>query len=315
MTVPARVRVVVTGAGGKTGRAVLAAVRARGAAATGVVRTPDHAARLPEGVDAVVGDQRDAALLARALEGADAVHLIAPNMSPDDVAMAEAAVAACAVAGVRRAVLHSVVHPQLTAMPHHADKARAEEVLLASDVAWTLLQPNAYVQNLLGDPGSLRAGRLAVPYDVDARSALVDLADVAEVASRCLLDGLGVHATFELSGPAEVSARDVAAAAATALGRGVTAERLDPEEWVAGAAPAGPAGEERRRRLLAMVRHYDRHGSPGDATVLRALLGREPTAMPAVVARVLAGPEGGREGRSGSVEGQRPEGAGGVAPT
>ncbi|MGA1078148.1 MAG: hypothetical protein ACO3VG_04120, partial [Nitriliruptoraceae bacterium] len=62
------------------------------------------------------------------------------------------------------------------------------------------------------------------------------------------------------------------------------------------------------------------HGSPGDATVLRELLGREPTAMPAVVARVLAGPERGREGRSGSVEsqrseGQRPEGAGGVAPT
>lgn len=276
-------RVLVTGAGGKTGRAVSAALVARGATVRAVVRV--DVGSTPPGTEPVVLDQRDAAALAGALVGIDAVVAIAPNLSGEDEAMARALVAACRHAEVDRLVLHSVVHPQLTSMPHHTDKARAEEVVLTSGLAWTILQPNAYLQNLAGYAAELRAGRYPVPYDAEARLALVDLADVAEVAARCVVDGTAPHATLELSGPAELSAHDVAAAAARVLGRPVIAERVDPRTFAASAT----ADADVRARLTAMLVHYDRHGSPGDATVLSGLLGRPPGTLDDVLGRLLVG--------------------------
>jgi len=276
--------VLVTGAGGKTGAAVLAALRARGARTVGVVRSPLHTAAGADVADAVVvGDQLDVELLVRALSGVDAVYAIAPNLSPDELAMSLAAIEACRRTGVRRLVLHSVIHPQLSAMPHHADKGRAEEAVVESGLDWTILRPNAYLQNLAGYMADIRAGRYAPPYAIDRGSALVDLADVAEVAARVLLDDVGVHATFELSGPETSTPADIARTAAELLGRAVQAERTDPAAFVA----ATQLDPERRGRLLAMLHHYDRHGSPGDATVLRALLGREPRGLREVLGGLL----------------------------
>ena len=282
-------RVLVTGAGGKTGAAVLAALADAGARTVALVRSDSH----PSGAadERVVGDQRDVDVLARAMAGVDAMYAIAPNLSPDEVAMTRAALEVCGRSGVRRFVLHSVVHPQLRAMPHHADKRRAEELVIESGLDWTILQPNAYLQNLAAYVPGMRAGLLRVPYSVDLGHALVDLRDVAAVATSVLLDDLGVHATLELSGPRPCTMRDVAAEASRILGHAVEAERFDPGQHVAGLPLPD---EERRSRLLAMLRHYDLHGSPGDATVLRALLGREPGGLGDVLAVLLDAASDGR---------------------
>ncbi|MFA9430365.1 SDR family oxidoreductase [Egicoccus sp. AB-alg2] len=280
--------ILVTGAGGKTGRAVLRALVDAGAPARALLRGPDRLADAPGlhgTVETVVGDQRDRDDLEAALDGVAAVYAIAPNLHPDEVVMGRALVDACRRRGLTRVVYHSVIHPQVRAMPHHADKGRVEELLVTSDLDWTILQPNAYLQNLRGYVDGLRDGVYAVPYATDRRLAMVDLDEVAEVAARCLVEGLGVHASFELSGPAEVSADDVAAAAARALGRPVTAVRRDPATWVAGQSGLC---EETRRRLLAMLTAYDQHGSPGDATVLGALLGRAPRGLDDVLPALLA---------------------------
>ncbi len=281
-----RPRVLVTGAGGKTGRAVIAAVRERGALVRAVVRDGDrHRDLAAPGVELAVADQRDPAALTTALDGCDAVCAIAPNVSPDEVAMGSAVVTAATRAGVQRLCFHSVVHPQLSAMPHHADKGRVEEQVVESGLAWTILQPNAYLQNLAGYRDQLRAGHYRVPYATDRPSAMVDLREVAEVAARCLVDGLGIHATFELSGPASVTPDDIAAAAARQLGTEVVAARQDPADW---AAANQQLPTHARERLHAMFVHYDRHGSPGDATVLRCLLGREPCGLDEVLGELLA---------------------------
>ena len=146
---------------------------------------------------------------------------------------------------------------------------------MESGLGWTILQPNAYLQNLDGAADDLRAGRYRVPYASDAASALVDLHDVAAVAAACLVDDLAVHATLELSGPAEVSPVDVAHAAGEVLDRPVAVVPVDPDAHAQ--AIRGADDPEGAARMAAMFRHYDRHGSPGDATVLAALLGHTPT--------------------------------------
>jgi NAD(P)H dehydrogenase (quinone) len=301
-------RVLVTGAGGKTGQAVSAALLARGVEVVGLVRNESAGARLRAGVGAAapdaldaavtasdvargalrcaVGDQRRADDLAAAAAGCDAVYAIAPNMTPDEVPMARALLEACDRRGIRRVVYHSVLDPDEPTMPHHHDKARVEAMLAASDdVASTCLRPSAYQQNLAGYVEQFRVGRYEVPYDLDRPHAMVDLRDVAEVAADCLAEASHVGRALELAGPESLTARDIARIAGRLVGREVVVRRIDPDDWLAanGALPA-----DVRQRLHAMFLHYDRHGFPGDPSPLRALLGREPGRLRDTLTLLLA---------------------------
>ncbi len=71
---------------------------------------------------------------------------------------------------MRRFVYHSVLHPQIEAMPHHWAKMRVEEMLFAAGFDLTILQPTAYMQNILGAwRGIVEDGVFRVPYPVETR--------------------------------------------------------------------------------------------------------------------------------------------------
>ena len=262
-------RVAVTGASGKSGRAVTAALVARGAEVVPIGR-------------------RAGPRLAGVLRGCDAAYLIAPNLHPDEPALVAEALAAARQAGVGRVVHHSVAAPYAPAMPHHLGKARAEDRVRRSGLPWTILQPCAYVENLL-PPLQNGEATLRVPYDVRRPFGLVHLGDVAEAAATVLLDGGHVGATYELGGPRLVTVADVAEAASAVLGRPVRAERQAPEAWAAGPGAGLPPRE--RAWLLAMFGCYDEHGLPTGALPLTSLLGRPPTGVAAVL-RALPSPAG-----------------------
>jgi uncharacterized protein YbjT (DUF2867 family) len=263
------VHVAVVGASGKTGRALISALEKHGARVTGVGR-------------------RQWTGLAGALAGCDAVSVIAPNLHPDEPAYVAEVLTAAEAADVRRVVYHSVTAPYVPAMPHHLGKARAEDLVRRSASAWTILQPCAYVQNLVP---MLRSGApvLEVPYAVDRPFGLVDLADVAEATARVLLEEGHGGATYELGGPTLVTTADVAAAASDVLGATVAAVRVDPDEWATGAGSG--LGDREREWLLAMYDYYDRYGLPTGGRVLRALLGGRSTTLRETLAREL-GPAG-----------------------
>jgi uncharacterized protein YbjT (DUF2867 family) len=126
--------ILVTGAGGKTGKAVIKALIARGAPVRAFVRSFGHEAALRAiGVrEVIAGAMDDAGSVSRAVKGADAIYHICPNVSPYEVAFAKVLIAAANELGVRRLVYHSVLHPQIEAMPHHWNKLRVEEMLFSS---------------------------------------------------------------------------------------------------------------------------------------------------------------------------------------
>lgn len=222
-------RVAVVGGHGKTGRAVCAALDARGATAVALGRA----------------DRRDPVA---ALHGCAVVYLIAPNLHPDEPAYVAETLEAARAAGVRRLVYHSVASPYAPEMPHHVGKAVSEDLVRRSGLAWTVLQPGAYLQNLhLGGPV------VQVPYDVDAPFGFLDLADLGAAAAVVLLEEGHAGATYELASR-QTTVRELAAE------RGLVAERVpDPgtHPW-----------------LTAMFGYYDRHGLPVGTLPLRALLGR-----------------------------------------
>ncbi|MDR3420910.1 MAG: NmrA family NAD(P)-binding protein [Xanthobacteraceae bacterium] len=279
--------ILVTGAAGKTGKAAIKALAARGAPVRALVRNPGHAASLKAlgAAEVGIGGFDDPAALARATSGTQAIYHICPNVSPDEVGYARAVAAAARDNGIKRFVFHSVLHPQIEAMPHHWAKMRVEEMLFAAGFDLTVLQPTAYMQNLLGAWRDIVAdGVFRVPYPVATRLSLVDLDDVAEAAALVLTaDGHG-GASYELVGTEPLGQSVVAAAISVAVKRNVRAEAESMEAWEARAAAAGMGAHE-RATLVAMFRYYADHGLIGNPNTLSWLLGRTPTSLADFLAR------------------------------
>ena len=278
--------IAVTGAAGKTGRAVTAALAARGARVRALVHTSGQAAAgVPGATDVVAVDLADPAAVRRALDGTAAVYLIAPNVHPDEPGLLGPVIDRCAQHGPRAVVYHSVIHPYAPAMPHHVDKARVEAMLAESGLDWAILQPASYFENALGVWDSVRErGIWSLPYSEHAPFTPVALADVAEVAATVLRDLAGIgagtrhrhrFATYELAGPEVLTTADMARIAGEMLGRDVT---VTVDRSAAEPPPGETARQQAARtRLQAMFDYYDAHGICGNPTVLAVLLDRDPT--------------------------------------
>jgi uncharacterized protein YbjT (DUF2867 family) len=225
----------------------------------------------------------------RAVRGTDAIYHICPNVSPDEIAFAKALIAAATELGVRRLVYHSVLHPQIEAMPHHWAKLRVEEMLLASALDFTILQPTAYMQNSLAQWDLMkREGIYRVPYPVETRLSLVDLDDVAEAAAIVLTTGGHSAATYELVGTLPLNQIETAETFGWALKKTIRAETEAIEAWEQRARSAG-MDEYQLETLTKMFRAYARDGLKGNPNVLGWLLGRPPTSLVAFAARSAAG--------------------------
>jgi uncharacterized protein YbjT (DUF2867 family) len=263
--------IVVTSAGGATGTAVVRELRARGEPVRAVVNRRGPRPELTAlGAEVVVAELGRPLAWSGLLAGVDALYLIWPNFDPAEADGAPALFAEARRARVPRVVYHSVLRPQLRAMPHHAAKDRAEELLDASGLpSWRVLQPCAYADNLDAQLAAVRAeGVLRSPWGLRRAQSLVDLRDVAAAAAVLLTeDGLD-GGTFEAAGPEALTAPDVAARMAAWLGAEVVAEDVVP----GGELPTSYAARCRR----TMFDHYRAHGFTGSPRVLAALLGRPP---------------------------------------
>lgn len=283
-TAPSGAPVLVLGVTGKTGAAVAHALLARGVRVRGTTRQPVEAlstgsrgrGRAPAGVELVQVDTVTGAGLDDAVTGVRAIHHSAPNLTVDEVPMLARTIACARRAGVDRVVFHSVMHPYAPAMAHHLRKAEAENLLRTSGLAWTILQPAAYHQNLLG---GVLDGHLTIPYSLDRTFTNVDLRDVAETSATVLLDEGHVHATYELAGPDALDAHTMADQAADVLGHPVRAVLGSPT-----------VGTDLRSaaELLAMFAYYDAHGFVGSPHVLTSLLGRRPTSWSQFLAEMAS---------------------------
>ncbi len=282
--------IAVTGAAGKTGRALVAALARRAAPVRALVRSAAQAdaVRAAGAAAVVVGDLRDPTALDPLLAGAAALYHICPNMHPEEVAIGRGVLAAVQRAEGTRLVYHSVLHPQVEAMPHHWAKLRVEEALFAAGILFTILQPAAYMQNVLAQRRRIvEEGIYGVPYATGTRLGMVDLEDVAEAAARVLCEPGHDGAIYELAGADVLTQDAVAACLAEATGRPVRALHQERSAWEEEARRQG-LPEYALRTLLAMFVYYEEHGFGGNPTVLRLLLGREPVSFAAWAKREFA---------------------------
>lgn len=296
--------ILVTGAAGKTGRAVIRALAAKGQRVRALVhrdaqRNPVESLGAQE---VIVGDMHEESTLRAAAQGAQAVYHVCPNIHPDELLIGRVAIAAARAVGVERFVFHSVLHPQIQAMPHHWNKLHVEEALLESQMPYTILQPSNYMQNVLAGllPSDYRQNVLAgwrmivesgvymVPYSVKSgtRTNMVDLEDVAHAASVVLTEPGHLGATYELAGPGILTQTEIAQILGKHLKRQVRVEELSVEAWMRNAKVVG-MGDYQIETLAKMFQYYDRYDFLGNSLTLSSLIGRAPKSFDAFIERKI----------------------------
>lgn len=280
--------ILVTGAGGKTGLAVIRAASAAGQMVRALILREDQSdrARAAGAREWIAGDLRHEAVLDQATRGVQTIYHICPNVHPDEVLIGRRVIAAARAARVERIVYHSVLHPQVEAMPHHWNKMRVEALLFESGLAYTILQPAPYMQNVLTGWRSIAEdGVYSIPYPAETRLGMVDLEDVAAAAAIVLADRRHDAAAYELAGPEALTQTEVAEILTRRLGRPVRVVQISLDEWAAQARRSG-LGEYQIDTLHRMFVHYGRFGLWGNPHALTELLGRSPTPFETFVAGV-----------------------------
>jgi uncharacterized protein YbjT (DUF2867 family) len=223
--------ILVSGATGNTGRAIVDALVERGAPVRAMVRTDADRGKLQAGVEVVVADFNETAAVAAALEGAERAYLVTPS-SEQAEEQQKRFVDLAAKAGTR----HLVVLSQLGAEDHSLVRflryhAAVEEHVRELGIAYTFLRPNLYFQGLLAFAGSISIeGKFFAPAG-DATVSAVDVRDIAGVAAVALTEAGHEGATYTLTGPEAITHSQIAAALTSALDRTVRFVDVPPEAF------------------------------------------------------------------------------------
>ena len=222
---------VITGATGNTGSVAAETLLAAGKPVRVVVRSAAKAKSLAErGAEVVEADLSDEAAMTAAFRGAEGVFLL----SPPDVALdgflakrkvlLESLARAAKAARVKHVVLLSSVgaqHPEGTGIivSTHA----AEQALRATGLPVTFVRAAYFVENWGSVLHPARQDGV-LPSFVAANKTIPMVAsrDIGKTVASALLDGPRGTRVIELSGPKDLSPKDIAATLSEILGRTVT---------------------------------------------------------------------------------------------
>jgi len=267
--------ILVTGSTGKVGSALLKELGKHNVTVRALVRKPD--AKLPAGVEAVVGDMLDPVSVEKALEGVDKLYLL-NGVTPDELTQGLITFGLAKKRKLKHIVYHSVFKAEhFKDVPHFASKVVIESALREFDVPFTIIRPNYFFQNDLSLKSPLmEAGVYPMPLGKPGISA-VDIRDIAEAATIALTTGGHYGKTYNLNGPEILSGTKAAAIWSTQLGKTIRypGENLDAfEEQLRKKGPSWAAYDFRM-----MFQGYLERGfvaSDEDLKTLTALLGHAP---------------------------------------
>lgn len=210
-------RVLVTGATGNTGGALVPMLRARGVTVTAASRHPVADA----GTTPVRFDWYDASTFDTALTDVDSVYLVPPPLDPEPVAVMAPFLSRARERGVRRVVL-------LSASVIEAGGPGAGQVhalLPETFPEWAVLRPSWFMQNFLGahpHAESIRTSNVIMTATGEGRVGFIDVGDIARVAAHALVSEDLPQGDLILTGPEALSYSDVAALLTELLGRSIT---------------------------------------------------------------------------------------------
>jgi uncharacterized protein YbjT (DUF2867 family) len=181
-----------------------------GAPHRAMYRSKQEAAKAPAGTETVIADFSDKASLAAALRGVDSVYLVCSPI-PDLVQLEGNVIEASQAAGIRRVVLNSALGAGDYGKSFPSWHRKVEDKLKATKLAYCILRPNSFMQNVLTYYApSIRAQGAFYGAMGNARTTYLDVRDIAVVAAKVLRGGEHDGKTYELNGPEALTYPEVA---------------------------------------------------------------------------------------------------------
>jgi uncharacterized protein YbjT (DUF2867 family) len=275
--------ILVTGASGMAGGAVLKEVAKTNKPFRAMYRSREDAARAPGAIASVIADFADKPSLRRALEGVDTVFLVCSPVR-ELVELEGNMVDACREIGVRQVVLNSALGAGNYSKSFPSWHRKVEEKLKASGLEYTILRPNSFMQNILTYyASSIRSHGAFYAAMGNARISFIDVRDIAVVATKTLTTPGYTGKTYELNGPEALTYAEVAEKISRASGRKVQYVDIPVEQQKQ--SMLDQRMPEWQVTALLDLQAYYTGGKGGEIDgVLANILGRSPTTIDQFIA-------------------------------
>lgn len=208
-------KILVLGATGNTGNALVQLLKASGtslrtAARSELAGSPDH-------VRFVWDDRRTHG---PAVAGVERLYLVAPVGAADPLPLVEPFLVEALAAGLQRVVLLS----SSAVKPGDPGLGQIDALVRATAPEWATLRPSWFMQNFVGDhplADGIRSRGEIVTATGDGRLSFVDARDIAATAAALLQADSIVSSEHLVTGPQALSYADAAALIGEFMGRPV----------------------------------------------------------------------------------------------
>jgi uncharacterized protein YbjT (DUF2867 family) len=258
--------ILVTGATGKQGGAVLRHLREKGFPVRALTRDPDKPearALIGHGTEVVRGDLDDRTSLARALDGVYGVYSVQSHTEKgiegeihQGIALADAARSE----NVSHLVYSSVGSAdQHTGVPHFDSKFQIEEHIRKLGLPYTIIRPVFFMENWLGMRARIESGTLTLPLKPDTRLQMIAVDDI----------GAFVAMAFEFPGRWQSHALDIAGDELSMNQVSQALGRLFGEDVKYVQAPWDKFEQQAGHEMMLMFKWFEDVGYHADIPVLR----------------------------------------------
>ena len=214
--------ILITGATGKTGSATAKSLGEKGEIFRALIRNEEKKEGLESlGGEVVIGSIENTEVVNQSMQGVKTVLVLLPN-SESQLALEKQLVDSAKQAGVERIVKMSSIEatPDATS-PIPKLHLESEEYIKQSGLAWTMIKPNFYMQNLLASAGTIKEqGKIFLPMG-DGKTGMIDTTDVGKVLAKVLSEDGHESMNHEITGPEILSFYEVAEIFSQVLGKQV----------------------------------------------------------------------------------------------
>lgn len=264
-------RILVTGARGNVGGAVIRALAASSATAVAGGTAPENMPA-PEGIEKVTIDYTRPDTVKTALEGVDGLFLVAPPLDWEAPAKIDPVIDRARAAGVRHIIFNSAMGVDQN---EEAPLRVIEKRIISSGIDYTILRPNFFMENFTSGflaPMIAQGGIFLAAGE--AGTSFISIEDIAAVAA-VAFQKQHFGAEYNLTGPSALNHTQVAGIISEVSGRSVKYQSLSEEAMLQGARDQGMP--EDAIRYMAVLYSAVRNGwTAAVSDAVEKVTGRSP---------------------------------------
>ena len=259
--------ILITGASGSVGKAVLHESLHTQSKVRAMFRSKEDAANALPGCEPVIADYKDKPSLLAALNGVTSVYVVCSPI-PQLVELESNMLEACQESGVKHVVLNSALGAADFLKSFPAWHRKVEDKLKSMRMTYTILRPNGFLQNIAAFYGNLG----------DSKTSYIDVTDIAVVAVKSLGGAAHIGKIYELNGPEAISNRELAKRISKIAGRIINYVDL-PDSAYRDAMVGLGMPEWQVTALMGLHELYQQGGGAKTDSLLKSLIERDPVTL------------------------------------